>query len=352
MSIDIVEAVWLQRFKERRASRLIAREWCTKFNVKYSLYQAWYERLMCREEIRMQMSYGKRLKDLSDGEDKAALWDEILQVQRDSDMSPEDWCAKEGIDLHRFYEQRKEADFAFDIEEYKRAEGWRKLIKEREASGLTVSDWCKNNNISERTYAKWHTRLFNGCADAAFWNNVFKCRIASGLTVAEWCKENGITKHSYRTWYTKLKVAGLLDDDSVDRRSLKTTKYTLSDWKEKVLAQQKSGFSIRAWCKEVGISHSAFIYWRNKLANESESTVEPESVVTKSVGKPERVVEEVTEPESADVESAVEPESVTEPVRKTEPCLTVNGPLHSYVIHNEQEAHLAAVFARELAAGK
>ena len=126
MSIDIVEAVWLQRFKERRASGLTAREWCTKFNVKYSLYQAWYERLMCREEIRMQMSYGKRLKDLSDGEDKAALWDEILQVQRDSGMSPEDWCAKEGIDLHRFYEQRKEADFAFDIEEYKRAEGWRK----------------------------------------------------------------------------------------------------------------------------------------------------------------------------------------------------------------------------------
>ena len=149
---------------------------------------------------------------------------------------------------------------------------------------------------------------------------MFKRRIASGLTVAEWCKENGVTKHSYRTWYTKLKVAGLLDDDSVDRRSLKTTKYTLSDWKEKVLAQQKSGFSIRAWCKEVGISHSAFIYWRDKLANESESTAEPESV--------------------------------TEPVRKTEPCLTVNGPLHSYVIHNEQEAHLAAVFARELAAEK
>lgn len=160
---------------------------------------------------------------------------------------------------------------------------------------------------------------------------MFKRRIASGLTVAEWCKENGITKHSYRTWYTKLKVAGLLDDDSVDRRSLKTTKYTLNDWKEKVLAQQKSGFSIRAWCKEVGISHSAFLYWRDKLANESESTVEPES---------------------AAVESAVEPESVTEPVRKTEPCLTVNGPLHSYVIHNEQEAHLAAVFARELAAEK
>ena len=116
--------------------------------------------------------------------------------------------------------------------------------------------------------------------------------------------------------------------------------------------QQKSGFSIRAWCKEVGISHSAFLYWRDKLANESESTVEPESAAVESAVEPERVVEEVTEPKSAAVESAVEPESVTEPVRKTEPCLTVNGPLHSYVIHNEQEAHLAAVFARELAAEK
>lgn len=341
MSIDIVEAVWLQRFKERRASRLTAREWCTKFNVKYSLYQAWYERLMCREEIRMQMSYAKRLKDLSDGEDKAALWNEILQAQRDSGMSPEKWCAEEGIDLHRFYEQRKKDNPVSTKRQYRSVEEWQEIIRQREASGLTVSDWCKKNHISEKSYANWHSRLNNGCADAAFWNDVFKRRIASGLTVTDWCKENGITRSSYRAWYTRLKTAGLLDSDSVDRKSPVSVGNASAYWREKVLEQQKSGLSIRTWCKEFGITYSTFIYWRDKLAKGSESA-----------GKPKRVVEEVTEPESADVESAVEPESVTEPVRKTEPCLTVNGPLHSYVIHNEQEAHLAAVFARELAAEK
>ena len=40
---------------------------------------------------------------------------------------------------------------------------------------------------------------------------------------------------------------------------------TADVWRERVVAQQYSGHSIRAWCREHGCHEHAFYWWRSKL---------------------------------------------------------------------------------------
>ena len=36
-------------------------------------------------------------------------------------------------------------------------------------------------------------------------------------------------------------------------------------WRERILAQQSGGLSIRAWCKEHGVAEYLFYWWRRRL---------------------------------------------------------------------------------------
>jgi hypothetical protein len=40
---------------------------------------------------------------------------------------------------------------------------------------------------------------------------------------------------------------------------------TAEAWRERVVAQQASGRSIRAWCRENGCAEPAFYWWRRRL---------------------------------------------------------------------------------------
>ena len=40
-----------------------------------------------------------------------------------------------------------------------RKEQWKKFIQNREASGLSVAAWCKQNGVAQSTYFKWLHRI-------------------------------------------------------------------------------------------------------------------------------------------------------------------------------------------------
>lgn len=40
-----------------------------------------------------------------------------------------------------------------------RKEQWKKFIQNREASGLSVASWCKQNGVAQSTYFKWLHRI-------------------------------------------------------------------------------------------------------------------------------------------------------------------------------------------------
>lgn len=41
-----------------------------------------------------------------------------------------------------------------------KAEQWKKLIADQEASGMTVGIWCRTNNVSESRFYYWRNELY------------------------------------------------------------------------------------------------------------------------------------------------------------------------------------------------
>jgi transposase-like protein len=41
-------------------------------------------------------------------------------------------------------------------------------------------------------------------------------------------------------------------------------------WRERIVAQQRSGLSARRFCKEQGIAEHLFFYWRKRLRNQQQ----------------------------------------------------------------------------------
>ena len=44
---------------------------------------------------------------------------------------------------------------------------WQILIKEHQASGMTVADWCTANNLSKHKYYYWLTKIRTECYETA-----------------------------------------------------------------------------------------------------------------------------------------------------------------------------------------
>ncbi len=54
-----------------------------------------------------------------------------------------------------------------DLDRKALKEQWAALIKEREESGLTIKEWCKERNVKESQYYYWLKTLRRDGADAA-----------------------------------------------------------------------------------------------------------------------------------------------------------------------------------------
>ncbi len=59
------------------------------------------------------------------------------------------------------------------------------------------------------------TRSIVNCAKLEAWASRFAEHRASGLTVADWCRQNNISKHSYFYWKRKLKDEAVVSNSQV-----------------------------------------------------------------------------------------------------------------------------------------
>lgn len=61
---------------------------------------------------------------------------------------------------------------------------WAKLVKECRSSGLSVKEWCKENNVGLSTFYTWQKRVFNAVS-----TQVQQTSVNSGPVFAEIPKE-------------------------------------------------------------------------------------------------------------------------------------------------------------------
>ena len=64
------------------------------------------------------------------------------------------------------------------------------------------------------------------------------------------------------------------------------------EWAERIAAQQRSGLSVKQFCKEQGLTEYSFYAWRKRL---QESGPVRFALVERSAGRPERTTEPVLE---------------------------------------------------------
>ena len=56
---------------------------------------------------------------------------------------------------------------------------WGDVIREQSASGLSIKDWCSENNISKHTYFYWKRKLKEECLDSKL-PEIVKLQISTG----------------------------------------------------------------------------------------------------------------------------------------------------------------------------
>ena len=60
-------------------------------------------------------------------------------------------------------------------------------------------------------------------------------------------------------------------------------------WREQIADQQRSGLSVRQYCKQQGIAEHAFYYWRKRLRDQQQPM--RFALVETAVARPERAAE-------------------------------------------------------------
>lgn len=80
-----------------------------------------------------------------------------------------------------------------------------------------------------------------------------------------------------------------MSDTAVEQR---TTNPKADEWAERIAAQQRSGISVKQFCKDRGLTEYSFYAWRKRL---QESGPVRFALVERSVRRPERTGEPVVE---------------------------------------------------------
>jgi hypothetical protein len=82
---------------------------------------------------------------------------------------------------------------------------------------------------------------------------------------------------------------GVMSDTAIDER---TTNPKADEWGERIAAQQRSGISVKQFCKEQGLTEYSFYAWRKRLQEKGPVRF---ALVERSARRQERTAEPVLE---------------------------------------------------------
>jgi len=89
--------------------------------------------------------------------------------------------------------------------------------------------------------------------------------------------------------YWRAVHSGVMGDTAIET---KPANPKANEWAERIAAQQRSGISVKQFCKEQGLTESSFYAWRKRL---QEGGPVRFALVERSTGRQERTTEPVLE---------------------------------------------------------
>jgi len=201
-------------------------------------------------------------------------WLELIREQRSSGLTQKAWCMEKGISQHTMWDRIRKFRILGMVTGPSQTVGrgglpththeeWQELIKEQQASGRTLEEWCAENSVNRNTMADVASRLRkNGLLGRKpvsnrpktyaprrsdeEWQELINEQRASGQTLDEWCTENGVKSNTLIKMTTRLRNGG---------QRAPAVKRTREEWLELSERQRASGLSLAVWCAKNEINY-------------------------------------------------------------------------------------------------
>ena len=151
-------------------------------------------------------------------------------------------------------------------------EQWKIIIEDWIKSGLSRDAYCRENSIAETTFYSWRQKLSNpnfvNSKPITFrplreWQKIIEDWEQSGISKTEYARENNVSGASLRDWSLRLK-----DPEFIKKRQAREclqSRYTPEQQMEFIRDWEKSGLSKAAYCLKTGVPEYGLSVWARKL---------------------------------------------------------------------------------------
>ena len=154
-------------------------------------------------------------------------------------------------------------------------EQWKDFIDKWENSGLSQSNFCRQHELTHSAFLRWRNKITGLKSELvhkkkyrkpryytiAQWKEFIDDWKQSGLSREVYCRQKGLTYSAFFSWSKKLEDPEVAKLASLQER----TRYTFEQWKGFVEEWKQSGLSKEAYCKQKDLTYSAFFSWSKKL---------------------------------------------------------------------------------------
>ncbi|MBX9621524.1 MAG: hypothetical protein K2X28_05815 [Alphaproteobacteria bacterium] len=177
-------------------------------------------------------------------------------------------------------------------------EEWKEFINKWQNSGLPQKDFCRQYELTYSAFCRWQNKIkhltferslpkvssttsFDSLSRTtekselvqkkkyrkpryytiAQWKEFIDDWKQSGLSRDVYCRQKGLTYSAFFSWSKKLEDPEVANLASLQERP----RYTFEQWKGFVEEWEKSDLSREAYCKQKGLAPSAFFNWSKKL---------------------------------------------------------------------------------------
>lgn len=139
------------------------------------------------------------------------------------------------------------------------SEEWEIILEDREKSGLSIPQYCKQKRLAEKTFYTWKNKLngnpyphisLQGISDK--WKELIDDWKKSGLSKRDYCKGKELFIERFSQWerrfYPPLQ----------EKTALEKWTEIIEDWK-------KSGLEKAVYCRKKKLNHRPFYEWEKKI---------------------------------------------------------------------------------------
>jgi transposase-like protein len=180
-------------------------------------------------------------------------------------------------------------------------EQWKEFIDKWQKSGLSQSKFCRQHELTHSAFFRWRNKItglksglsipktsqtasFDSLSrvtekselvhkkkrrkacyyTAAQWKEFIHDWKQSGFSQRNYCRQKGLTYSAFVNWSKKLEDPEVAKLANIKKR----TQYTFEQWKEFIDDWKKSGLSQGAYCLQKNLAPTTFFSWSKKLENQ------------------------------------------------------------------------------------